>query len=376
MKKSLFLAALAAMSLASCSSDDVIEVKQDAITFEVVSDNASRASIIYSATNMPEKFKVYAVHTDASSNKTMYIDGVNVIKSGSSYVFEDGSVRYWPQDGSLTFYAIVQPQGMYNPCDLAFDSDFNASLYTENVYKNTGMGSKQFIQPNLDPSNHYDLIYAVQANKTKDMGVVVLNFRHAFAQVVFKAKNLSPKTLHVILKNIKINNVYRAGIFTLPSTSTDSQVTTTNGISLTNQGDWTNCIPNINDMAGSISDCVFATHAAGDYLNFEVNSTDVVALPNGNEFMMIPIENNAYSVSNTTGTSLDITAEVYNIAGTEFNSATDQLVSDGKNIPVSINWEQGKKYIYTLLFGSDGQISFELTVDDYISGTDTPVTVY
>ena len=393
MKKSLFLAALAALSLASCSNDEVLEIKQNAITFDVVSDNASRALDIYSATNTPDKFKVYAVHTDASNNKTMYIDGVTVEKSSTGYAFADGAARYWPESGSLTFYAIVQPDevdgvdfveptttdpdGSYKMngtsftsygFDLKFDESYNAYLPQQRIQQL--FGTSRY---------HHDLIYAVKVGqaKTTNGGKVALNFRHAYAQVVFKAKNLSPKTLHVVLDNVSIVNIYSSGQFNLPLTSTDENVTTTNGKPLNNQGNWTNLQPVT--FNNSLSGCSMSTSFdEKDELNQIVGESEVDLSTLKRELMIIPVENSAYvKTTNETGSYFDILCEVYNIAGESYNASTDKLVRQNAQIPIDINWEQGKKYIYTLLFGSDGQISFELTVDDYISGSaDKDVIVY
>ena len=56
MKKSLFIMALGAIALTSCSQDEVLEVKQDAIAFSAITENASRAT----ASTTLDKFKVYA----------------------------------------------------------------------------------------------------------------------------------------------------------------------------------------------------------------------------------------------------------------------------------------------------------------------------
>ena len=46
MKKSLFIAALATLALASCSKNEVIELQQDQIKFSAVADNASRGTVV------------------------------------------------------------------------------------------------------------------------------------------------------------------------------------------------------------------------------------------------------------------------------------------------------------------------------------------
>ena len=59
----MFMVALAAMSLASCSNDNVIETaKPGEIKFNATTANASRAAAVYSATELMPKFTVNAAY--------------------------------------------------------------------------------------------------------------------------------------------------------------------------------------------------------------------------------------------------------------------------------------------------------------------------
>ena len=77
-----------------------------------------------------------------------------------------------------------------------------------------------------------------------------------------------------------------------------------------------------------------------------------------------------------------VNCAIYNVAGDVFDEEEDEQAA----IPVAINWEQGKKYIYTFIFGEGGgydpddpdpedpdkpdpvliPITFEVTVDDFV----------
>ena len=86
-----------------------------------------------------------------------------------------------------------------------------------------------------------------------------------------------------------------------------------------------------------------------------------------------------------------VNCAIYNVAGDEFVAGDTPLwgtTDEHKQaaIPVAINWEQGKKYIYTFIFGEGGgydpddpdpedpdkpdpvliPITFEVTVDDFV----------
>ena len=65
MKKSIFMVALAALAMTSCSQDEVLEVKKDMITFGTYADNASRATITTTATIAD--FKVWGVVAEGNA---------------------------------------------------------------------------------------------------------------------------------------------------------------------------------------------------------------------------------------------------------------------------------------------------------------------
>ena len=74
--------------------------------------------------------------------------------------------------------------------------------------------------------------------------------------------------------------------------------------------------------------------------------------------------------------------KIYNVAGSEFNPATDKVLYNGNAaIPVAIDWKQGKRYIYTFTFnnGNGGwtpnpddpkpvltAIDYSVSVDDFV----------
>lgn len=88
------------------------------------------------------------------------------------------------------------------------------------------------------------------------------------------------------------------------------------------------------------------------------------------------------------GSYLAVDCKIYNIEGATFNSATDVKLHDGLAvIPVSFNWEPGKKYIYTFVFG-DGNggytptgdpvlapVSYQIHVDDFDLVSDTDINM-
>ena len=105
MKRFIFAGVSMVLVLAACSKNEVFEVNQDGneIQYSVVANNATKAADIYCNNNKPAEFTVFA---ESSDGKT-YINGDKITTAdGNTWVNESGT-RFWPNDLSLDFYAIV-----------------------------------------------------------------------------------------------------------------------------------------------------------------------------------------------------------------------------------------------------------------------------
>ena len=124
---------------------------------------------------------------------------------------------------------------------------------------------------------------------------------------------------------------------------------------------------------------------------------------NTNALLLLPQTSNAWKPEAVPAPGLEGNADngsyflvncaIYNVAGDEFDEREDTPLWGTKGahkqaaIPVAINWKQGKKYIYTFIFGEGGgydpddpdpedpdkpdpvliPITFEVTVDDFVT---------
>lgn len=393
MKKNLFLVALATMSLVSCSNDEVMEVKQDVISFDVVANNGSRASVIYSNSNKPTTFQLTAIYDDGKGNKSVYIEDETITLKDGVYKFADNQDRYWPATGSLTFYAVVEPIDFVKIESLGY---FSKPSYLKNIVEETTDDKKDYnvniiiSQPGHSSqssdetkgvADQHDLIYAVKANQTKvdnGSGPVTLNFRHALSQIVFNAKNTNPK-LHIVVEEIGFRNVDTGIGLTLPKSSTDGLITAENASQASPYFLWPS---QRSANSNNINSVVYYNNPF--YINVKpseeqkvvVNNTEHI-LTSGATAMLLPPQKQSAATDHIElnyGTLLNVTYKVYNIAGETYNEDTDVLAYEGtKNIPISLEWEQGKKYTYTLLFEPDVPLSFALTVDDFVDGGNNDV---
>ena len=396
MKKKIFMGALVAIMFTACSNDELTDVNRDGdeITFGVVTNASTRAENVYCSNNKPTDFKVWATF----NNKT-YFEGDEIKYEDGKWVNTTGT-RYWPDGGAVTFYA-------HKNAGEAFNWD-NGSPKIENFTVGT------------DVAGQTDLIYAVKS-QTKTVagadGKVTLNFRHALSQIVFQAKNTNP-TLYVEISGVSVCNVGSKNTFTYPSEDTDNNYENHEGTEDNNTS--------FGNHWGTISDptSYSVTFAAVDVPGNKTNP-EIKSLTNTNDkpddattkefsstaMLLLPQTTQQWDItssatgngnpSNQTGTYFLVKCRIWNVAAT--TGLVDKVndiylwgnAAEAKNIaiPVELNWEEGKKYVYTFVFG-DGNggydpdpedpnpddpdnpdpdptpvlvpITFEVTVDDFV----------
>ncbi len=393
MKKSLLIAALAVFTMASCSKDEVIDVKQDAISFNVVAENTTKAAELFCSYNYMDNFKVYADFNNPTADPIIakYIDGdqINVAANGTC---STPVTRYWPElDGgkSLTFYAIA---GTATSIDNSRTAGSVPTL-TDYTVSNTNVGA------------HEDLLYSVNAKNTSK-AAVNLNFRHALSLIQFRAKNTNAQ-LHVVIEDVMVGNIASKGKFTFPTTTTgtaaftehedvagDNYVGNDSDIDCwSDQGTNTNYTIAEGATAAQWSEKVITGNSTVVDLTYVSSHTNTGADPTDfvNDFnrsmLLIPQETteNTATSGSFNGSYLAVNCRIYNIAGASY-ATTDVLLHEGwAIIPVAFDWEPGNKYVYTFVFGegnggTDGgddpdpipgtdpvlfPISYTLTIDDF-----------
>ena len=366
MKKSMFMVALAAMSLASCSNDNVIETaKPGEIKFNATTANASRAAAVYSATELMPKFTVNAAYlADGETTYRNYIQNDVIEKDGSSWKNTSGT-RYWADAGTLDFYAVA---GAASP---------EFATWTP--------GQAPTVAWTVEDEKHLqeDLLYAVNTGEKKEDGAVNLNFRHALAQVVFKAANRA-SNLYVKVKQIELiytGKFAKQSTYTLPTADTDG----------TTVGSWGTATAYLDQFTPLATEVVVPYDATA-----MTNLTDDNA--NNGALLVIPQTVTGWNTASGSydGAIVKLDCEIWNIAGTTFNADTDVPLHIGKAvIPLNATWEQGKKYTYVFTFGETGgtggdggyeddpsdptpimeTISFTVTVDNFVDVDNQPEAV-
>lgn len=369
------------LALASCSNDELTSVNRDGdeIAFSVVTNSATRAADVYCNNNKPSGFNVWATF-----NGQTYINGDNVQYQGGKWVNTSGT-RYWP-DGEVSFFAHVNAGDAFN--------------------WNGGQPKIENFTVGTDVATQQDLLYAVKTASKGTDGKAELNFRHALSQIVFQAKNTNPN-LYVEISGVSVCKVKNQGTFTYPTDDTSDKVGEHNdgaSIDYSTQkwGSWSTNGTQQYDVtfnAVQLNGSKTATSVSLTNTNETAKAYDKVMLllPQSSTKWDVGTNATTGKPEDQTGTYFLVKCQIYNVAGTTVNKNTDVCLwgnggAEDVAIPVALNWEQGKKYIYTFVFG-DGNggydpdpddpdpdptpvlvpITFEVTVDDFEPATEEDV---
>lgn len=377
MKKNLFMTAAAiAALLTGCSTDEEIAnietSAKNAIGFNIVSNSAETKATIYGPNSKDFGFDVFAFDNlgnyfmgkegehgyTQNEDLSFTHDGVQIIPTEEgNWVYKNAEeVAYWPTTNSLDFYAVsptnFDAQYYYSHYLWSIKSDKQTIVYTT---------TNEF-QTNL---KDLDVMYAVAKGQTKDtkQGVVQLNFKHILSQVLFRAK-VQYKSMTVTIKEMRIYNIALGGTFTFPSA--DVEPTLTN---------WTS--------TKGYSKVIIKNSNTTDVVASSIN-TPVDIIGTSNPMLFIPqtltawntqvgapmSKKDADKAENSFQSYLEVTCKI------EQNGAT--LHNGPLYIPFGTEWQPGKRYIYTLIFGGGYDdkglpiltpITFEPTVEPWANAS-------
>lgn len=409
----LALGAVALAALSACSSDDSIhpepdapstQTSADAITYHVTGEGSTRAggsrkaAHLYNSNNIPSQFYVSAWALDADESTDdighTYISSDLIKNTGSTGAqnwVDQVALRYWPNNGEvLNFFATNATNGA-----LVYDDENKSGV--------TPISNPKYeIQTTINPSaaQQQDLLYtAVYGQKKTVTGAagqttqaVNLDFHHALSQVVFTAQCTNTH-LDVQIGNISIVGVAGTGTLTMPADRASSTP------SWTIATDYT---------PGAFSSDVDGTQGA---VKVGAIATNITAGSNQSEYALMMIPQKVAAADPTASDAwtgqkayLKVDCVIYNVGvGGEDGKAqtTIDTMIFGKPtdvggyaggvgyatlyIPVSVDWEMGKRYVYNLQFGAgnggyneDGTaalvpIKYQITADDWTEAGSTNI---
>ena len=337
MKKStVMLWAIFGALLMGCSDEEIANVEtssRNAIGFNVLSNAAETRATPTTNTNLKSTdFDVFAFTTDGTAfmgkvDTDFGHDGVKIVYKNGKWDYDNANdLRYWPTE-ALDFYA-------FNPGTVSEDMMMN--------YRWEASGTVQKIsytcidEYGAGTHANYDVMYAIAKGQTKDSnnGKVKFKFKHILSQVVFKAKT-QYANMRVDIRDIKIHNIRFSGVFTLPAAADGT-------------GSW------------SSPDLTFPhafTVVKDKSITVEGNTT-ATDISTSSPMLNIPQELTAWTVSGASKTKkgaddakqcyLEISCKIRQSGAYLLGSASEYKTI---YVPFGDTWEQGKRHIYTLIFG-------------------------
>ena len=229
MKKTVFIAALAVVAMASCTKNElkVPATGTDAvISFQPVVANATKALTYLETANMKDKcasFGVFAWYAApslaAGGSATAYMDNVTVTYDGDidetgstgSGAWAPTSPYYWPKNGTVSFDA-------YAPAHAHADTPGVGTGTVKSTAAN-GLTIENYTVAAL--GDQYDLLYSKRTqdkitstggnNDTYDG--VDIEFKHALAAIEVTAKTDNNYDDAIKLTKITIQKAYTKGTF-------------------------------------------------------------------------------------------------------------------------------------------------------------------
>lgn len=344
MKKStVMLGAIFGTLLMGCSDEEIANVEtssRNAIGFNVLSNAAETRATPTTPDNLKNTdFDVFAFTGDGTAfmgkvDTEFGHDGVNIVYNNGKWDYKNASdLRYWPT-GALDFYA-------FNPGTVSEDMMMNYMWEASGTVQKISYTCIDEYGANTGHAN-YDVMYAMAKGQTKDMnnGVVKFNFKHILSQVVFKAKT-QYDNMQVDINMIKIHNVKMGGFFTLPATADGT-------------GSWSDPADLPSEVSG------LGKFTVVKDVNITVKSNTIATdISTTTPMLNRPQELTAWKVSETATKSkleADNAKQCYLEIACKIRQSGAYLLGSASEyktiyVPFGDTWEQGKRHIYTLIFG-------------------------
>lgn len=317
----IYLCAAAALTLASCSNDETVEVaQQKGISFRAVTGLNTRASEVIT-TNLSE-IQVTAFWGANNNKYDGFTNGEVLYKKDGNGNFNSAIPVYWPgkdqENEKLSF--------------TAFSNNWTGNKTITD--KNTiSVGS---VEINTDVDQQADMVYVTGMTGTKAANETVgvpLVLEHALSQIQISAKS-DNKVYTYQVKGIRISNVDGVADFDVVA------------------GKWSN--NGANDQVYKV------TYDNAITLN---GTAQTIMKAEGNNLMLLP----QAGVNNTgTTTAWDVKADKENANKGTYISVLLRITKTADNsnvypaegadtygwaaVPASFTWVKGNKYVYTLDF--------------------------
>ena len=386
----LLTAAFAVMaSLSGCSDTELASIdtvqEKTPIGFHTVGSQMESRATSINSTNLTEySFNAYALNRkDDGTDGALFMGtedteswthgGIKISHDGDKWVYDDpNNLKYWPTN-ALNFYA-VSPVPKKDADPIFYYWKITQKEKKISYFSSDEYGSSQ---------PYIDVMYAIAPNQSKSNkgGKVQLKFRHITSQVVFKAKKQPIKNLDVEIKSIKLHNLETNGVFTIPTNRSDFQPV---------QSDW-------KYQSHSYTCGLTVINKDDDEPKITIG-TEATDISTSTPMFLIPQKLTKWATtaaSPKTTDQADNDKQSYLEISCKIKLDGSYRIGDENNfgklyVPFGADWQPGKRYVYTLIFGggydADGNtilqpINFEPSVEDWVNvddntSTDKDISLY
>lgn len=338
MDKKFFMgiAAMAALTLVSCSSDDLNSLsdnssKNEAISFDgylgrsAVAVNGSRGSVL-DKTQLHKSVDGFGVFgnyspTEGGEPSNLFNNQKVTGDTAADNKWKYDPVKYWPSQGYIDFWA-------YAPYDAG--TKFTRTSIVDFTVKDKAADQK-------------DLLWANATNKTN--GTVTFNFAHALSRLGYsvKLKDASYESV----ATITLNKITLAGSTTEP---TQNAFYIKGTIDLST-GNWSTA--SSNDAKQNFE--WFDNKTSGDKT---LSNNEVIKNPDNEYLFVIPQD---FSTGNANADQLYVIVE-YTVS---YNGGVKATVPYKVSQQLTNNFEKGKAYTINLTIGLT-PIEFNAAVTDWV----------
>ena len=352
MKKVLYFAA-AALALAACSKNEVLDVnKGEAINFRTVVNGSTKATPVAAFAN-DDEINVYADYAGAKYFQTNF-------KFNTTTGFTSTKKYYWPatvdNDHKMTFSAI-----------------FNATQVAD------APGTISAFSPATAAADQKDVLFAktVVSSVTPTIKTtgVVLNFRHALSQVIVNVKNTNPNMVFDI-KEVKFAFLKTGGDFDGSSVdNTDAKVVNSadDAAKHLTQAMWTGLTP----ATATAENSYTQTSAVAGYSAPTAPATSTAL---GEPWMLVPQSKAAATAYTAADADTYMNGSYIAIKMIIKNATSGTVIAGGTEgiwccWPATVAWNPGYKYTYIVDLKDGGyfeqnQASTDEKLDPVLGGAE------
>ena len=379
--KKLFFFAIAALGLAACSNDEVVQTnatsEANEISFRPLATGMTRAADEhFNVAN--DQFAATAFHKGTTSGA--YFDNITFKTTDGTAFNSQSSKYYWPSGYNLDFYA-------YAPLSSEVGGSGSAAV-TRSAY-NTFV-----VTPGTDVPNQPDFVYAVTKNWGKKKTAetweapdghrigggatgITINFRHAESKVAFKLANTNTN-LKITVGNVTIGNLRGSETFTWNGVTDGTSATSaadantdgkyTSGTLTYLNGTWTATSAQTSTytvtMESAASYNIFNGIVAAKnlYSSNPASNYDMILIPQALNVATTYASSSAGAAFN--GANIQIQIKIQNAATDDYILGDAEAFVTAMWPLTALTWLPGHKYTYTVDLASGG---YNLT---NVEGTD------